>query len=167
LHRRGELERHITALIPSSPWAREVARLRCLRGIDTLTAIGLCVEIGDFRRFAKAGQLMSYLGLVPSEHSSGESRQLGSITKSGSRHGRRLLVEAAWHYRNQPRVGREIERRQQGQPAAASRSAGRRSDACPDLVCHEAPQQALDRDYGRRRSRACRLLLGGRPDRVS
>jgi len=119
LHRRGELERHITALIPSSPWAREVARLRCLRGIDTLTAIGLCVEIGDFRRFAKAGQLMSYLGLVPSEHSSGESRQLGSITKSGSRHGRRLLVEAAWHYRNQPRVGREIERRQQGQPAAA------------------------------------------------
>jgi len=119
LHRRGELERQITALIPSSPWAREVARLRCLRGIDTLTAIGLCVEIGDFRRFAKAGQLMSYLGLVPSEHSSGESRQLGSITKSGSRHGRRLLVEAAWHYRNQPRVGREIERRQQGQPAAA------------------------------------------------
>jgi len=62
---------------------------------------------------------MSYLGLVPSEHSSGESRRLGSITKSGSRHARRLLVEAAWHYRNPPRVGREIERRQQGQPAAA------------------------------------------------
>jgi transposase len=62
---------------------------------------------------------MSYLGLVPSEHSSGESRRLGSITKSGSRHGRRLLVEAAWHYRNQPRIGREIKRRQQGQPAEA------------------------------------------------
>ena len=62
---------------------------------------------------------MSYLGLVPSEHSSGESRRQGSITRSGSRHARRLLVEAAWHYRNQPRVGPEIERRQVGQPAEA------------------------------------------------
>lgn len=119
LHRRGELERRIEGLIPSSAWAAEVGRLRCLRGIDTLTAIGLCVEVGDFARFGKAGQLSSYLGLVPSEHSSGESRRLGSITKSGSGHARRLLVEAAWHYRNPPRIGREIERRQQGQPAAA------------------------------------------------
>lgn len=119
LHRRAELERQIAAEIPASSWAREVGRLRCLRGVDTLTAVGLCAEIGDFERFAKAGQLMSYLGLVPSEHSSGESRRLGSITRSGSRHARRLLVEAAWHYRNQPRVGREIEARQQGQPPEA------------------------------------------------
>jgi transposase len=119
IHRKAELERQIAAQIPTSPWAREVGRLRCLRGVDTLTAVGLCAEIGDFRRFAKAGQLMSYLGLVPSESSTGESRRLGSITRSGSRHARRLLVEAAWHYRNQPRVGREIERRQEGQPAAA------------------------------------------------
>lgn len=129
LHRRGELERAIEGLIPTSPWAGEVARLRCLRGIDTLSAIGLCVEIGDFNRFAKAGQLMSYLGLVPSEHSSGQSRRLGSITKSGSRHARRLMVEAAWHYRNPPRVGKEIERRQEGQPpgvVAISWSAQRR-----------------------------------------
>jgi transposase len=104
----------------TSPWAREVGRLRCLRGVDTLTAVGLCSEIGDFERFAKAGRLMSYLGLVPSEHSTGESRRLGSITRSGSRHARRLLVEAAWHYRNPPRLGREIERRQEGQPAAAT-----------------------------------------------
>lgn len=119
LHRRGELERQIEGLVASSPWAREIGRLRCLRGVDTLTAVGLCAEVGDFARFGKAGQLMSYLGLVPSEHSTGESRRLGSITKSGSRHARRLLVEAAWHYRNPPRVGREIERRQAGQPAAA------------------------------------------------
>jgi transposase len=119
LHRKGELERQIQAAIPSSPWAREVGRLRCLRGVDTLTAVGLCGEIGDFRRFAKAGQLMSYLGLVPSEHSTGEQRRLGSITRSGSRHARRLLVEAAWHYRNRARVGPEIERRQQAQPAEA------------------------------------------------
>jgi len=119
LHRKRELERQIAAAVPGSPWAREVGRLRCLRGIDTLTAVGLCAEIADFARFARAGQLMSYLGLVPAEHSSGEQRRLGSITRSGSRHARRLLVEAAWHYRNQPRVGVELERRQQGQPQAA------------------------------------------------
>jgi transposase len=119
IHRRQELERQITAQIPTSPWAREVGRLRCLRGVDTLTAIGLCSEIGDFERFAKAGQLMSYLGLVPCEHSSGESRRQGSITRSGSRHARRLLVEAAWHYRNPPRVGRELERRHEHQPPEA------------------------------------------------
>lgn len=119
MHRRGELERRIEGLIAASPWAREIARLRCLRGVDTLTAVGLCAEVGDFARFRKAPQLMSYLGLVPSEHSSGESRRLGSITKSGSRHGRRLLVEAAWHYRNRPHLGRTIQQRQQGQPAEA------------------------------------------------
>lgn len=65
LHRRSEIERRIDGLIPTSPWAREVGRLRCLRGVDTLTAVGLCAEVGDFARFAKAGQLMSYFGLVP------------------------------------------------------------------------------------------------------
>ncbi len=119
LHRKGELERQINAAVPSSPWAQEVGRLRCLRGVETLTAVGLCAEIGDFGRFAKAGQLMSYLGLVPSEHSSGESRRLGAITRSGSRHARRLLVEAAWHYRNQPRLSAAIARRHEGQPAEA------------------------------------------------
>jgi transposase len=119
LHRKAELERQIAAAVPASPWAREVGRLRWLRGVDTLTAVGLCAEIGNFARFAKAGQLMSYLGLVPSEHSSGQQRRLGAITRSGSRHARRLLVEAAWHYRNQPRVGVELERRQQGQPPEA------------------------------------------------
>jgi transposase len=119
LHRKRELERQIQVAIPASPWTREVGRLRCLRGVDTLTAVGLCAEVGDFHRFARAGQLMSYLGLVPSEHSTGDSRRLGSITRAGSRHARRLLVEAAWHYRNPPRVGVEIERRQHGQPTEA------------------------------------------------
>ena len=115
LVRRDSLERQMTALIPGSPWAAEVARLRCLRGIDTLSALGLCAEIGDWQRFARAGQLMSYLGMVPSENSTGDKRRLGSITKSGSQHARRLLVEAAWHYRKAPRVGRELARRQAGQ----------------------------------------------------
>jgi transposase len=119
VHRRGELERAIAACVPGSEWAPLVARLRCLRGIDTLSAVGLCCEIGDFARFAKAAQIMSFVGLVPSEDSTGQRRRLGSITKTGSRHARRLLVEAAWQYRNPPRLGRELAARQQDQPAEA------------------------------------------------
>jgi transposase len=119
VHRRGELDRAIAIAVPASGWAEPVARLRCLRGIDTLSAVGLCCEIGDFARFARAGQVMSFVGLVPSEDSTGERRRLGSITKTGSRHARRLLVEAAWHYRNPPRLGRELADRQSGQPAEA------------------------------------------------
>ena len=116
--RRETLEVAIGELIPSSPWAQDVARLRCLRGIDTLSAVGLAVEIGDFHRFEQPKLLMSYLGLVPSEHSTGESRRRGPITKSGSQHARRLLVEAAWQYRRSPRLGTTLERRQDGQQQA-------------------------------------------------
>jgi transposase len=115
--RRDALQSQIGELVAASPWAPMVARLRCLRGIDTLSAVGLCVEVGDFERFDRAGRLMSYLGLVPSENSSGESRRQGAITKTGSRHARRLLVEAAWHYRKAPARGKTLERRQDGQPA--------------------------------------------------
>ena len=115
--RRDALEKTIAELIPGSPWEQTVARLRCLRGIDTLSAVGLCAEIGEFTRFAKAGQLMSYLGLTPSEDTSGEKRRQGAITKTGSRHARRLLVEAAWHYRRAPAKGQALRRRQDGQPA--------------------------------------------------
>jgi transposase len=118
LVRRESLETQMASLVEGSPWERQVAHLRCLRGIDTLSALGLCAEVGDFERFARPAQLMSYLGLVPSENSSGEKRRQGAITKSGSRHARRLLVEAAWHYRRAPRKGRELRRRQEGQPQA-------------------------------------------------
>jgi transposase len=118
-HRRDGLEREILGLLPSSPWQTQVGRLRCLRGIDTLTAVGLCAEVGDFARFAKAGQLSSYIGLVPSESSTGQQRRLGQITKTGSGHARRLLVEAAWHYRARPTIGKALTDRQDGQPAEA------------------------------------------------
>ncbi|MDQ3093492.1 MAG: IS110 family transposase [Actinomycetota bacterium] len=91
LVRREALERQMAALVPDSPWAQTIGRLRCLRGIDTLSALGLAAELGDFSRFARPGQLMSFIGLVPSEHSSGDQRRQGSITKSGSEHARRLL----------------------------------------------------------------------------
>jgi transposase len=90
--RRDALESSIGELVPCSPWAQSIARLRCLRGIDTLSAVGLCAEIGDWERFPRPEQLMSYLGLVPSEYSSGETRRQGAITKSGSGHGRRLRM---------------------------------------------------------------------------
>jgi len=79
--RRDQLEREIIALLPTSPWRVQVGRLRCLRGVDTLTAVGLCAEIGDFERFARTGQLMSYVGVVPSEATTGQQRRLGAITQ--------------------------------------------------------------------------------------
>jgi transposase len=118
-HRRDTLEREIIAMIPDSPWAVQIGRLRCLRGVDTLTAVGLCSEIGDFERFAKAEQLMNYIGLVPCENTTGQQRRLGSITKTGSRHARRLLVEAAWHYRKRPAIGKTLSDRQASQPPEA------------------------------------------------
>ena len=117
LIRREQLETEIARALPQSPWAQTAKRLMCLRGIDTLTAAGLCAEIGDFTRFRHPAQVMSYLGVVPSEHSSGERRRRGPITKSGSQHARRLLIEAAWHYRRPPRVAGSLARRQRdGQP---------------------------------------------------
>jgi transposase len=118
-HRRDQLEREIVGLLPTCPWVVQVGRLRCLRGVDTLTAVGLCSEIGDFERFARAEQLMSYVGLVPSESTTGQQRRLGSITKTGSGHARRLLVEAAWHYRPRPSIGKALSDRQADQPAEA------------------------------------------------
>ena len=119
VHRREHLEREIVAILPGSPWETQVGRLRCLRGVETVTAVGLCAEIGDFERFARAEQLMSYLGLVPSESTTGNTRRLGSITKTGSAHARRLLVEAAWHYRKAPAIRKTLTDRQAGQPAEA------------------------------------------------
>jgi transposase len=117
--RRAGLDAQIERLAPSSPWAQTIANLRCLRGIDTTSAFGVCCEIGDFRRFAHPTTLTAYLGIVPSEHSSGESTRRGPITKAGSPHARRLLVEAAHHYRHRPTVSATLARRQHGQDPRA------------------------------------------------
>ena len=125
LSRRARLEELIARESVEGPWAATIGRLRCLRGVDTLTAVGLVAEVGDFSAFARPKQLASYLGLVPSEHSTGERRRQGSITKAGSSHARRLLIEAAWHYRRAPAVSLTLRRRQQGQPAEAVDAAWR------------------------------------------
>src|SRR5215218_5469767 len=146
VHRRDQLEREILAFLPGSPWRVQVGRLRCLRGIDTLTAVGLCAEIGDFERFARAEQLMSYVGLVPSESTTGQQRRQGAITKTGSGHARRLLVEAAWHYRPQPRIAKALSERQAGQPAEA-------------VAVSWSAQRRLYRTWNRLETRAKRRTL--------
>jgi transposase len=113
--RIAALEREIATLAEQGPCAELVARLRCLRGVETLTALGIAAEIGDFARFASAEEFMSFVGLVPAERSSGARRRQGAITKVGNAHVRRLLVEAAWHARRRPTVGPELQRRQRGQ----------------------------------------------------
>ncbi len=113
--RRDLVEAELAKVALSAPCAPTVARLRCLRGIDTLTAVGLCAEIGEWDRFDHPDHLSAYLGIVPSERTSGQQRRLGSITKAGSTHARRLLIEAAYHYRRGPAVGEALERRQRSQ----------------------------------------------------
>lgn len=115
--RRDALDRAIVELAAEPPFAEIVGRLCCLRGISTLTAVGLTVELGDWTRF-RPQALGPFLGLTPSEDSSGERRRLGSITKTGNTHARRLLVEAAWQQRRPLRESATLARRRQGQPAA-------------------------------------------------
>jgi transposase len=115
--RRDALDQAIAELAAEPPFAEVVGKLCCLRGVSTLTALGLTVELGDWSRF-QPQSLGPFLGLTPSEDSTGERRRLGAITKTGNAHARRLLVEAAWHQRRPLRSSAALDRRRQGQPAA-------------------------------------------------
>jgi transposase len=117
--RRDRLDTAIAAMAADCQFTPVVARLGCLRGISTLTAFGLAVEIGDWRRLS-GRTIGAYLGLVPTEHSSGQSRSQGGLTKTGNGHARRLLVEAAWHHRQPYRApGADLRRRWEQAPAVA------------------------------------------------
>src|SRR5262249_26030729 len=113
--RRQTLIGTLEHTVPECSHAHTIARLRCFRGIDTLTAAGLCAEIGGFERFPRPTMLSGFLGIVPSERTSDLKRRQGSITKAGSPHARRLLVEAAQHYRKGPAITQALARRQHGQ----------------------------------------------------
>jgi len=115
--RRELLDQAIVELAGEPPFADVVGRLCCLRGVSTLTALALTVELGDWSRF-RPQSLGPFLGLTPREDSTGERRRLGGITKTGNTHARRLLVEAAWHQRRPLRESALLERRRRGQPAA-------------------------------------------------
>jgi transposase len=106
--RRDRLTRQIEELLPSWSMAPVAAALQAMRGVALVVAVTVVAEVGDFRRFANARQLMAYLGLVPSEHSSGSSTRRGGITKAGNSLARRVLIEGAWTYRMPARVSRKI-----------------------------------------------------------
>jgi transposase len=111
------VEADLRLLLDLEPLRPRVQRLRCFRGIDDLTALTIAAELGDPRRFATAPSTMAFVGLVPSEHSSGTKRAQGGITKTGNAHLRRVLVESAWHYRHHPFVSATLRARQRGAPA--------------------------------------------------
>jgi len=95
-----------------------VEALMCLRGFDHVAAMSTVAELGDLKRFPHPRELMGYLGVVPTEHSSGARRRQGGITKTGNTHARRILIEAAWNYRSPPRISTALQRRQEHQPSA-------------------------------------------------
>lgn len=130
-------------LVETSSLAPTVKALQAFRGIDFLSATIIAAEVGDLRRFESAPQFMSYLGLVPSEHSSGSERRQGAITRAGNGYVRRILIEASWAYRHQPRIGRVLQKRS----AAASAEV----------------RQIAWRAQGRLCTKRYRLLARGKP----
>ncbi len=114
--RVARLTKQIEELLPAWRMSPVVKALQAMRGVALITAVCMVAEVGDLRRFANPRQLMAYLGLVPSEHSSGERRRQGAITKAGNSHVRRMLVESAWAYRLPARVTPIIQKRQEDVP---------------------------------------------------
>ena len=116
--RKSALDERLLRLAQDERLWPTVRRLRAFRGIDTLTALALHLELGgDWQRFSSPRKLFSWLGLTPTLEQSGESSAQGRITKTGSSYARRLLVESAWHYARKPAVGATLKNRQLGQPA--------------------------------------------------
>ena len=118
LARRSRLDTAIAAMAADSEFTPTVRKLCCLRGVSTLTGFALAVEIGNWERFT-GSSIGAYLGLVPCEHSSGQSRRQGGITKAGNSHVRRLLVEAAWHHKPRYVVGKVLQARWDQAPQTA------------------------------------------------
>lgn len=138
--RLEQLERQLCEAALSPPYAEKVGWLRCLRGVDTVMAMTLLVELHDFRRFTDPRQLMSYLGLVQCESTSDGRGHRGGITKTGNGHARRMLVQAAWNYRHRPSLSAYMKKRREGQPAKV-------------LAIADKAQQRLHRKYRRMKAR--------------
>ncbi len=118
--RLQRLEQQVAQAATTGRHAPLIAALQSLRGVGIITAVTLVAELGDLGRFATARPLMAYVGLVPSEHSSGESQRRGRITKAGNSHVRHVLVQAAWHYRHAPTLTAALAKRQASQPEAVA-----------------------------------------------
>ena len=141
------LDRKIEELAKQPAYRRAVGALRCFRGIDTRTALGLVTELHGIERFDRPRALMAFVGLVPSEASSGDRQRRGAITKAGNGHARKLLIEAAWHARHTPAIPLPLRKRREGQP--------------PEIVAMaDVAQQRLHRRYWR-------LVQRGKPTTVA
>jgi len=158
LARRKRLDTMIEEMAADSEFTPLVRRLGCLRGIGTLTGFALAVEIGDWHRFT-GNSIGSFVGLVPTERSSGESRSQGSITKTGNTHVRRLLVEAAWHHKPRYVVGKTMRDRWDLAPAGARIRGDEGNRRLRPLGAVHRPQEEEHRRRRRRRPRARRLVL--------
>jgi transposase len=112
--RVSRLTEALEELVQTTTLAPLVKALQAFRGVSLVSAATIAAEVGDLRRFATPGQFMSYVGLVPSEDSTGKRRRQGAITRCGNGHLRRIIVEAAWHYRHVPVMSKELRRRNQG-----------------------------------------------------
>ena len=156
---QAALAERIGELATDPAWWPTVARLRAFRGVDTLTALAIHLELGaDWARFQKAHRVGSWLGLTPSRQQSGEIDRHGSITKTGSMLARRLLVESAWQYAREPRIGATLQNRQDGQPDHILQISNRAQQRLHHLYTSDASaRQAPQRD--RRRGRAGAVLL--------
>lgn len=143
--RLGALDLQIEDLAKKEPYQKPVEYLRCLKGIDTLSALTLAVEAQEFRRFEKARGFMSYTGMVASEYSSGAVVRRGGITKAGNVHIRRILVEAAWSYRRVSGVSRALTERRKGCPpqviAIAKKAQDRLQRKFTRMVSRNKPHQ--------------------------
>jgi transposase len=117
------LTAQVEELVQETTLAPLVKALQAFRGISVVSAVTIAAEAGDLRRFATASQFMSYVGLVPSEDSTGKRRRQGAITRCGNGHLRRIIVEAAWHYRHLPLLSKELRRRNKGIAAGVQRIA--------------------------------------------
>ena len=109
-----EIDRSIEEIVPTLERADLVRALQGLKGVKTLTAATIVAEVGDLKRFPTAGQFMSFLGLTPSENSTGDGRRRGPITKAGNKRLRSLIVESAWTHRRSPHIGRDLDVRLRG-----------------------------------------------------
>jgi transposase len=136
LEQLQEFNKRIEEIAEQADYKSRAGRLMTLRGVSTLTAMTIIAEVGDLRRFGKAGQFMAWTGLIPSESSSGKRRRQGSITKTGNAHLRRVLVEAAWQYRHCRSAGKILRRR-------------RRSQAVDTVQIAERAEQRLGKKYYR------------------
>jgi transposase len=116
--RLQRLEAELPALVQSWRWAPVVETLQALRGVQVIAAVTLIAELGALTRFENPRPLRSSLGLIPSEHTSGERRRQGSLTKTGNSHARRVLVEGAWAYRSPAKVSRHLQLRLEKVPKA-------------------------------------------------